>query len=119
MRENQVTAIIIEVQVKTAKINENWVKLLFDIVCKKCYSELVGIVIPTNLLSRERGNNKMYSENEESVEILDTFAARELQQNGHSSAPDDVMDYMQRTDCNFDTLRKMNRRKNHPTLFIV
>lgn len=61
----------------------------------------------------------MYSGNEEPAGILDTFAARELQQNGHSSAPDDVIDYMQRTDCNFDTLRKINKRKEHPTLFIL
>ena len=47
----------------------------------------------------------------------DTFAARELQQKGHSSAPDDVMDYMQKTGCNFDTLRKINMQKER--IFII
>ncbi len=61
----------------------------------------------------------MYSGDEETVGIPDTFAARELQQKGHSSAPDDVMDYMQKTGCNFDTLRKINNQKEHPKLFIL
>lgn len=61
----------------------------------------------------------MYSENEKLMEIPETFAARELQLLGHSSAPDDVVDYMEKTGCNFDTLRRMDYQKSHPELFIL
>lgn len=62
----------------------------------------------------------MYSGNEEPVVVPpDTFAARDIQQNGYSSASDDVMEYMRKTNCNFDTLRRINRRKGKPKLFIV
>lgn len=61
----------------------------------------------------------MYSGNEEPTGKFDTFAARELQQSGHSSASEDVMEYIQRTGCTLDTLRKMNKRKETPTLLIL
>ena len=61
----------------------------------------------------------MYSGNEESVSRPDTFAAWEIQQNGYSLTSTDSIEYMQETGCNFDTLRRINRRKENPTLFIV
>ncbi len=61
----------------------------------------------------------MYSGNDEPTVILDTFAARELQQSGYNTTTDNIKDYIQRTNCSIDTLQRYNKQKEHPKLFIV